>query len=158
MTKYQSELIRLSDKLLLALGLSLNDNPNGGSDIAEDFFIEQSRHPMCTLRLLHYPAAKESAVASSMSSQGCGAHTDYGLFTVLLQDSIGGLQVRNNQKHWIDAIPLKGSFVINCGDMLSNWTSGEYASTVHRVVTPSSRTAGDRYSVPFFFNPDANAL
>jgi len=53
---------------------------------------------------------------------------------------------------------LKGSFVINCGDMLSNWTSGEYASTVHRVVTPSSRTAGDRYSVPFFFNPDANAL
>jgi len=42
--------------------------------------------------------------------------------------------------------------------MLSNWTSGEYASTVHRVVTPSSRTAGDRYSVPFFFNPDANAL
>ena len=42
--------------------------------------------------------------------------------------------------------------------MLSNWTSGEYASTVHRVVSPSSRTAGDRYSVPFFFNPDANAL
>jgi len=70
--KYQSELITLSDKLLLALGLSLNDNPNGG--IAEDFFIEQSRQPLCTLRLLHYPATKDSKVITS-SSQGCGAHT-----------------------------------------------------------------------------------
>jgi len=73
---YQSELITLSDKLLLALGLSLNDNPNGGSDITEDYFIKQSRHPMCTLRLLHYPATRDSTVtSSSSSSQGCGAHT-----------------------------------------------------------------------------------
>ena len=72
--QYQSELIRLSDKLLLALGLCLNDNLNGGSDIAEDYFIKQSRHPLCTLRLLHYPATNDSPVTSS-SSEGCGAHT-----------------------------------------------------------------------------------
>ena len=77
--KYQSELITLSDKLLLALGHSLNDNPNGGSDIAEDYFIKQSRQPMCTLRLLHYPSTKDSTVTSS---QGCGAHTGKSAFVL----------------------------------------------------------------------------
>lgn len=150
--KYQAELIGLSDKLLMALGASLNINPNGGElMVAEDYFIERSRNPMCTLRLLHYPPTN-----GDNASQGCGAHTDYGLFTILQQDSIGGLQVRNRNKHWIDAKPLKGSFVINVGDMLSHWTNGEYASTVHRVVSPS--TSGHRYSVPFFFNPDHDAV
>ena len=107
---------------------------------------------MCTLRLLHYPPS------SSMSNSGCGAHTDYGLFTILQQDHIGGLQVRNHAKKWINAKPLRGSFVINVGDMLSHWTSGVYASTVHRVVSPSSSSGYHRYSVPFFFNPDHDAV
>ena len=145
--KYQDALIVLSDKLLLALGQSLGTNI-----VAEDYFLQQSRNPMCTLRMLHYPATDDGL----SKSQGCGAHTDYGLFTILQQDSIGGLQVRNKCKNWINATPLKGSFVINCGDMLSHWTNGEYSSTVHRVISPS--TSGDRYSVPFFFNPDANAV
>jgi isopenicillin N synthase-like dioxygenase len=88
---------------------------------------------------------------------GCGAHTDYGLFTILQQDHIGGLQVRNRAGRWIDARPLRGSFVINVGDMLSRWTCGEYASTVHRVVSSRGR-GGHRYSVPFFFNPDHDAV
>lgn len=154
--KYQAELLGLSDKLLLALGYSLNDtNPNGGDDalVGEDYFINRSRNPMCTLRLLHYPPTTGDG---SVTSQGCGAHTDYGLFTILQQDSIGGLQVRNRHKQWIDAKPLKGSFVINVGDMLSHWTNSEYSSTVHRVISPS--ISGDRYSVPFFFNPDHDAV
>lgn len=110
-----------------------------------------SRNPMCTLRLLHYPPSNNNG-----ASQGCGAHTDYGLFTILQQDGIGGLQVRNRNKCWVEAKPLKGSFVINVGDMLSHWTSRTYSSTVHRVVSPSIAT--HRYSVPFFFNPDHDAL
>ena len=151
--KYQAELIRLSDKLLLALALSLNENPNAGDVMVDEkYFLNGSGNPMCTLRLLHYPPTNGCDTAS----QGCGSHTDYGLFTILQQDSIGGLQVRNHHKHWIDAKPLKGSFVINVGDMLSHWTSSEYSSTVHRVISPS--VSGDRYSLPFFFNPDHDAL
>ncbi|KAL3826559.1 hypothetical protein ACHAXA_003623 [Cyclostephanos tholiformis] len=159
--RYQSELLRLSDKLLLALGRSLNhrdddpmDRKDGGGRsraVAEDYFVSRSRNPMCTLRLLHYPPGGHAS-----KSPGCGAHTDYGLFTILLQDSAGGLQVRNRGGDWIDARPMEDSFVINVGDMLSLWTDGEYASTVHRVISPGG--GGDRYSVPFFFNPDSDAV
>ncbi|EED90251.1 predicted protein [Thalassiosira pseudonana CCMP1335] len=124
--------------------------------IPDDYFIARSRNPMCTLRLLHYPPNNHVPSADSIKSpSGCGAHTDYGLFTILQQDSIGGLQVRNRSNAWIDAHPLPGSFVINVGDMLSWWTGGEYASTVHRVI---KRNGNHRYSVPFFFNPDYDAV
>jgi isopenicillin N synthase-like dioxygenase len=154
--RYQADMIGLSDRLLLALGRSLRRD-----GVPEDYFVRRSRKPMCTLRLLHYPPAAvdgdgggDGAAGSPM---GCGAHTDYGLFTILQQDHIGGLQVRNRAGRWIDARPLRGSFVINVGDMLSRWTCGEYASTVHRVVSSRGR-GGHRYSVPFFFNPDHDAV
>jgi isopenicillin N synthase-like dioxygenase len=154
--RYQSELLSLSDRLLLALGRSL-DHRDETSIVPEDYFVRRSRNPMCTLRLLHYPPGGDGSTGST--SLGCGAHTDYGLFTILMQDSIGGLQVRNRGGHWIDARPLKDSFVINVGDMLSRWTDGEYASTVHRVISPGGRGGRDhRYSVPFFFNPDHDAV
>jgi len=152
LVKYQAALTELSDKLLLAFGRSLSDNPNVCDALPDDYFIRCTRRPMSTLRLLHYPPVKDGA----STAQGCGAHTDYGVVTILQQDCIGGLQVRNRSHQWIDAKPLKSSFVINVGDMMSHWTAGEFASTVHRVVSPAS--SGDRYSVPFFFNPDAEAV
>jgi isopenicillin N synthase-like dioxygenase len=156
--RYQNELLKLADKLMVAFAMSLNSVVCGdgaaatGRVVPMDYFLIRTRNPMCTLRLLHYPPSL------SMSNSGCGAHTDYGLFTILQQDCIGGLQVRNKAKQWIDAKPLRGSFVINVGDMLSLWTSGAYASTVHRVISPSSSSGRHRYSVPFFFNPDHDAL
>ena len=149
--RYQDELLKLADKLMVAFATSLNSDGDAVG-LPVDYFLNQTRNPMCTLRLLHYPPSVD------MSNSGCGAHTDYGLFTILQQDSIGGLQVRNHAKKWIDAKPLRGSFVINVGDMLSHWTSGVYASTVHRVVSPSGGSGYHRYSCPFFFNPDHNAV
>ena len=145
--RYQDELLKLADKLMVALAISLRSLP-------PDYFLKCTRNPMCTLRLLHYPP---SSNASSNSGCGAGAHTDYGLFTILRQDHIGGLQVRNHGKKWINAKPLRGSFIINVGDMLSHWSRGFYASTVHRVISPSNNS-DHRYSVPFFFNPDHDAV
>jgi isopenicillin N synthase-like dioxygenase len=48
---------------------------------------------------------------------GINSHTDPGAFTVLLQDHIGGLQVRT-QHGWINVKPLDGALVINIGDFL----------------------------------------
>ena len=164
--EYQKALLQLSDKLMVALAVSLSSDK---STVPLDYFIRQSRNPMCTLRLLHYPPAPEIPASQLHtrlnSATGCGAHTDYGLFTILQQDDIGGLQIRNKSNTWIDARPLPGSFVINVGDMLSWWTNGEYASTVHRVISPAAfgqeekgqENQKHRYSIPFFFNPDHDA-
>ena len=43
------------------------------------------------------------------------------------------------------------SLIVNLGDMLARWTNDRYMSTPHRVSAPPS---SDRYSVPFFVNPD----
>ena len=78
-----------------------------------------------------------------------GEHTDYGILTILLQDTVGGLQVKS-PAGWIAAPPLPGSFVCNIGDMLDRMTGGVYRSTPHRVLNKS--TSG-RLSYPFFFDP-----
>lgn len=151
--RYQDELLVLADKLMVAFAMSLNSDAGSNISVPMDYFLTRTRNPMCTLRLLHYPPS-----LSKSNSGGCGAHTDYGLFTILFQDHIGGLQVRNHGRRWIDAKPLRGSFVINVGDMLSYWSNGLYASTVHRVISPASGSGYHRYSVPFFFNPDHDAV
>eukprot|EP00957_Ditylum_brightwellii_P038831 2934920-Ditylum_brightwellii.AAC.1 len=83
---------------------------------------------MCTLRLLHYPPTlhqqpqkQEGQQRRQQQQLGCGAHTDYGLFTILSQDDIGGLQILNGGGEWIKATPIPGSFVINVGDMMNQW-------------------------------------
>uniref|UniRef100_A0A7S1B101 Fe2OG dioxygenase domain-containing protein n=1 Tax=Noctiluca scintillans TaxID=2966 RepID=A0A7S1B101_NOCSC len=96
-------------------------------------------------KLVHYPASE--------GTQGVGAHTDTGFLTLLLQDSVGGLEVQNNDGHWVPATPLPGSLICNLGEMLQLITNGEYVSTVHRVTQPSE----NRISAPYFWNPSLNA-
>jgi len=48
---------------------------------------------------------------------GAGAHTDYGLLTVLATDENPGLQIYTEGK-WARVKPVPGTFVINLGDML----------------------------------------
>ena len=142
MLSYQKGVRQIGNSLMeaFAVGLGLESN----------FFVERTTKPMATLRLLHYPPQPRQEL-SDLSKIGCGAHTDYGLVTILLQDDVGGLQVRNSADEWVNAPPIPGSFVVNIGDMLSMWSNGRYSSTVHRVV---NMTGKERYSIPFFLNPD----
>lgn len=51
---------------------------------------------------------------------------------------------------------VPGAFVINIGDLLARWTNDRWVSTVHRVV--STGTGGERYSLPFFHQPNFDAV
>ncbi|KDP37330.1 hypothetical protein JCGZ_06784 [Jatropha curcas] len=80
---------------------------------------------------------------------GITAHTDPGVVTVLLQDEIGGLQVKYGDG-WVDVKPVHGALIINVGDFLQIVSNGKYKSVQHRVLANSCKEP--RTSVVEFFN------
>jgi isopenicillin N synthase-like dioxygenase len=116
-----------------------------------DFFDDKFDRPMATLRLLHYPAP----TPGSEPRTGAGAHTDYGNLTLLATDDVGGLEVRTRAGQWIEAPVVPGAFIVNIGDCLMRWTNDVYVSTPHRVV---NRSARERYSIAFFYDPNPDAM
>jgi len=115
-----------------------------------DFFDDKFDRPMATLRLLHYPAPPQG----SEPRTGAGVHTDYGNLTLLATDDVGGLEVRARNGEWIEAPVVPGAFIVNIGDCLMRWTNDIYVSTPHRVV---NRSARERYSIAFFYDPNPDA-
>jgi isopenicillin N synthase-like dioxygenase len=138
--RYQAQVLSVAETLLAALAVALG--------IERDFFGVRMRHPESYLRLLHYPPQRAGEVTTK-------PHTDYGALTLLATDGVGGLQVHPIGGPWVDVDAPAGSFVVNLGDMLARWTNDRYVSTPHQVV---SRATGDRYSVPFFVNPDPDTV
>ena len=130
------------------LGLRLLPLFETALDLPEGFFAVRYRNPMGFVRSLHYPPAPEDA---DPEQYGAAPHSDFGFITILAQDDVGGLQVKTRDGHWVDAPNLPGVFLVNIGDMLMRWTNDRFRSTVHRVVNAPGR---DRYSLPFFFDPD----
>ena len=89
-----------------------------------------------------------------------GAHTDYGSITVLLADPVPGLQIRDDAGGWHDVLPPDGGFIVNLGDLLSEWSNDRWRSTLHRVVPPPPEATGPfrRRSVAWFQQPNHDAV
>ena len=121
-------------------------------NLEEDFFVKFHSGQNISLRLLHYPVCSSDKVQDSQL--GAGAHTDYGLTTFLFQDSVGGLEICDQDGNWQDVEPDKSVVLINSGDLLERWTNGKYRSTLHRVK-PMIR-GRDRFSIAFFVDPDSD--
>ncbi|MEM1260948.1 MAG: 2OG-Fe(II) oxygenase family protein [Pseudomonadota bacterium] len=116
-----------------------------------DFFVDCHSGENVTLRLLHYPSVRKKDVADRQL--GAGAHTDYGLLTLLFQDGTRGLEIKAADETWqaLDADP--NTILINSGDLLERWTNGRYRSTLHRVA-PQVECA-ERQSIAMFVDPDS---
>ncbi|MBV9824156.1 MAG: 2OG-Fe(II) oxygenase [Alphaproteobacteria bacterium] len=140
--EYYAAVFELGQGILRAFAISL--------DMPVDFFRGLYRKPLVRARLIHYPPQ-----AADDGPQSAAEHTDYGTITILWQDHVGGLQVRNRAGAWVDAPPIEDSFVINIGDMLQRWSNDRFVSTPHRVVNASGR---ERYSIPVFYDPDYDAV
>ncbi|KAK4264067.1 hypothetical protein QN277_029406 [Acacia crassicarpa] len=83
---------------------------------------------------------------------GLNTHADPVAVAILLQDHIGGLQVKKGDD-WIDVRSLPGALVINIGDLLQIVSNEEYKSAQHRVLANCSNEP--RVSVAVFLNPGA---
>src|SRR5262245_2595546 len=145
MKAYISKLQRITAALNHAFALSL--------DLPEDYFDGNYRRPGMTLMLNYYPPVDPEKLKSTQWS--FSPHTDYTAFTVLLQDSSGGLQARNSAGDWIDVPPKDGTFVVNVGNLLARWTNDLYTSTLHRALHVGE---SPRISGAFFVYPDDRAL
>lgn len=88
-----------------------------------------------------------------------GAHTDYGVVTVLHVDRVPGLEIVGPDGDWHPVAPAPNALVLNLGDLLAEWTNDHWRSTIHRVVPPPPDAAGSarRRSVAFFFDADYDA-
>ncbi len=134
-----------------ALGARLHRAFAQDLGLRTDFFDAKFDRPMAPLRLLHYPAPSRG----SDPPTGAGTHTDYGNLTLLATDDVGGLEVRTRAGQWIEAPVVPGAFIVNIGDCLMRWTNDVYVSTPHRVV---NRSARERYSIAFFYDPNPDAM
>jgi isopenicillin N synthase-like dioxygenase len=118
-------------------------------DLPADYFSSSyTADPTVLFRIFHYPPQP-----AGDDGWGVGEHTDYGLLTLLAQDSNGGLAV-HTPSGWVEAPPIPDTFVCNIGDMLDRLTGGWYRSTPHRVRNVSGN---ERLSFPFFFDPGFDA-
>jgi isopenicillin N synthase-like dioxygenase len=144
MLAYLESIEGLSHRLLRLFALALG--------LPEETLLANFISPNSRLKLNHYPPQHDPV---SENNIGVIPHSDSGCFTILWQDDNGGLEVQNRDGHWVGAAPLAGSFVVNIGNILQYWSNGRFSSTPHRVI---NRNGLDRYSIPFFVNPDFDTV
>ncbi|KAF9018527.1 hypothetical protein BGZ52_004219 [Haplosporangium bisporale] len=140
---FMAQLEALSHRLMEAVALSLGLNMS----FFRDLF---GQTPYYRLKCAKYPSVSKQATI------GCGAHKDTGFLTVLLQDTVGGLQGQDPKTgQWMDTRPVPDTFIVTMGESMERLTDGLYHATVHRVLNNTS--GHDRYSIPFFFDPALHA-
>lgn len=119
-------------------------------------YVERSTTTMRSIRYERRAGEREPLPGQ----QRMGAHTDYGIVTVLYAEPVAGLQIVAPDGEWTDVIPADDALVINLGDLTAQWTNDHWRSTVHRVVPPSVRHQGRavRRSAAFFLDGNWDAV
>lgn len=143
MQRFYGECLRASFRLMRVMTQALSTPP--------DFFERCHSGENVTMRLLYYPALNGRPVAPGQL--GAGAHTDYGLLTLLFQQDLSGLEVQTAEGEWLPVAADPGRILINSGDLLQVWTNGRYRSTPHRVRPQLSDEP--RQSIALFVDPDS---
>lgn len=152
MEAYRDACEELSIRLLDGIAAAVD--PNGTT-------LHSAHVPEHTgfVRLNYYPVddpltGRHDVSHLETADLGVHHHTDAGIFTVLLQDQVGGLQVFRDG-YWHDVEPIAGALVINTADMLQVWSNDRFRAPIHRVL---AMRQVDRYSIPFFYNPSAGTV
>jgi isopenicillin N synthase-like dioxygenase len=150
-TRYFDEARRVAAMLTETFALALG--------LPEGWFRSSTDRSTSTLRVLNYERREGDAPAAE-GQMRMGAHTDYGVVTVLFADPVPGLQVLAPGGGWHDVLPEPGALLVNLGDMTAQWTNDRWRSTLHRVVPPRADERGraKRRSAAFFFDANYDAV
>lgn len=147
-TEYYLALDKLTFSMMRIFALALG--------LPETFFDDKVDKHFTNFVAYHYPPMTKPPLPGQLRG---GAHTDFGSMTLVYgSPSAAGLQVWNGTE-WEDVPIVPGTFVVNLGDLMAQWTNDRWVSTLHRVVNPPE---GDwdkaRYSLVFFHQPNYDAL
>ena len=145
---YYRAMEELSATLCRISALALN--------LPETFFDDKIDRHITAARINYYPRQDDPPAEGQLRA---GAHTDYGMLTILSGESAPGLQVRTRAGEWVDVATDKYRFVCNIGDLLMRWTNDRWVSNTHRVLNPPREMAkaASRMSIAFFHHPNYDA-
>jgi isopenicillin N synthase-like dioxygenase len=198
--EYASKVCEVADILRDALCLALQLDPAvlraKFAAVADDDDNDTDEVPHWVIKLISYPPpvslrssgdspAETGSTPTIHHQQGVGAHTDTNFLTLVLQDSVGGLQAYS-QGEWIDvpstmsAETISGDdndnrddsccdiLICNLGEQAETWSRGYFLATPHRVIMRApaaaehqdhrcTTTQRPRTSIPLFYNPCLSA-
>eukprot|EP00794_Sanderia_malayensis_P017552 gene17552-19302_t len=146
---------------MLDIGLTLRQLFAVALGLDRSFFDQPEYFDKGTwiLGTVHYSAVKSD---ENKGLFGIRPHADFGMFTLLLGDGSPGLQVcldktvSYSDRVWVNIEPPPpGHLIVNLGQMLERWTNGKFKATLHRVMLDGEN---DRYSVPFFYEPNIDCV
>ena len=129
-------------------------------DLPVDYFSAYTDHSIDMLRMNRY-SMPDGDVRLEPGQLGMGAHTDFGIVTVLWADDVmPGLQILDSDGGWHDVRPAPGALLINLGDLLARWTNDRWLSTMHRVLAPITADGQPmlRRSAAYFHDGNADAV
>jgi isopenicillin N synthase-like dioxygenase len=146
--EYYREMEKLAGALMRIFALALG--------LDEDFFEAKIDKHITCLCINHYPAQPQAPRPNQLRG---GAHCDYGSLTIVHTNTdIGGLQVRRKDGQWETVPYIPGTFAINIGDLMAEWTNDQWVSTLHRVTNPPREAAHlSKTSLLFFHQPNYDA-
>lgn len=144
-TTFYNECFTAAKRIMRVFSAALEQDTN--------FFINCHKGNNVTLRLLHYPSFTGEIEEQQL---GAGAHTDYGMITLLFQDGVEALEVCDKHGNWLPASAEPDRILINTGDLMNRWTNNMFRSTPHRVRPIVN--GPDRYSIAMFVDPDEDTV
>ena len=114
-------------------------------ELPRNWFDDKLSRPASQLVAQHYPALESAPPPDQFRNH---AHTDFGNLTILKsEDRPNGLQVLGRDEVWHEVVPVPGTFIVNIGDMLAQWTNDRWHSTnvigLQIRPTMSERVPGD---------------
>jgi isopenicillin N synthase-like dioxygenase len=138
------------------VALELTDVFATALELPEQWFRPFVSRSTTTMRTINYERRSDEPDPLP-GQQRMGAHTDYGVVTVLWADRTPGLEILGSDGAWHGVVPEPGALLVNLGDLTAEWTNDRWRSTLHRVVPPTTRGPVRRRSTAFFFDADWDA-